>query len=233
MTISGGYFLTRAVERPPYVAASLLPSRILSISECICQFVPDSWAIEWMNVEAQARAAEATERGLSPAVQSEVISWTTQKLADGDFGYPNVFFSARDARLFAGRFMAGAADLRLLGIGLHPDSVEGFLSSEQPGPGEGASGIYDATSSGAELERGGTDLGWEVLCYDHGGFHSWLCNGLEKDIARDLGIKPSSTGFLADPVQAVAAAEYCGREDVGGEPGFWAPWLVVEYPLTE
>ena len=45
-------------------------------------------------------------------------------------------------------------------------------------------------------------------------------------------VKPGASGFIASARDAVAAAEYCGRDNVGAEPGFWAPWLVVDYALA-
>jgi hypothetical protein len=39
--ISAGYYVTSYVPRPSYVADTL-PERILSGSDCICSFVPDS-----------------------------------------------------------------------------------------------------------------------------------------------------------------------------------------------
>ena len=42
---------------------------------------------------------------------------------------------------------------------------------------------------------------------------------------------PNEAGFITSAPEASVAADYCGRQDVGPEPGFWGPWLVVEYAL--
>lgn len=232
MTVCGGYFLTAAVERPAYVSSDLLPSRLLSLSDCICDFVPDLWAVEWTEVSPEDRAAEAQKRGITTAKLPELIGWTTQQINSGSLGWPCVFFSVGEARAFAERFIPRADGLKLLGIGLHASYVESFLADEIPKPSEGTPGVYKAISRRDGLESDGADLGWEVLCYEHGSFHSWLCNGLETEIAKKFEIKPNEVGFIASRDDASAAAEYCGREEVGAEPGLWAPWLVVEYSLA-
>ena len=50
-------------------------------------------------------------------------------------------------------------------------------------------------------------------------------------VAKDLGIRPGPTGFIESASDALKAADHCGSDEVGAEPGFWAPWLVTEYPL--
>ena len=220
MTISGGYFLTRAVERPSYCCADLLPNRILSLSACICDFAPDLSESDW-----------ARKWAISPVAVPEFRWWSTAQFDAETLGWPRVFFSLRDARAFVSRFLSSAPDVKVLGIGLHPEAVESFPAKS--GPQEGIPGIDKAVRRGAPLDKGGVALGWEVLCYDSGDFHSWLCNGLETHIARIFGIRPTSTGFIGSMAQALTAAEYCGREDAPAEPGFWAPWLVVEYALVE
>jgi hypothetical protein len=142
-----------------------------------------------------------------------------------------VFFSVQDARQFADLFLDSNTRLRLLGIALHTDSVDEFLSNQRPGPDQGEPGIYSSVGRRSALEPGASELGWEILCYDHGGFHSWLCNGLEKEVARMCGIRPGPAGFVVEADDAATAAEYCGREEVGAEPGFWAPWLITEYSV--
>ena len=149
----------------------------------------------------------------------------------GNVGWPRVFFASHDARAFAKRFLPRDQRFKLLGIGLPAGVVEQFLAEQAPGPSMGVPGVYKAVSNRVSLESGGGVLGWEVLCYDHGGFHSWLCNGLETNVAEKYGIRPNEAGFITSAPEASVAAEYCGRQDVGAEPGFWAPWLVVEYAL--
>ena len=232
MIRSGGYYLTRTVERPPYVSAELLPGRILSFSECICDFVPAIWVIEWAGIGAQERIAEAAKFGLSEEELGEAITWVTSSLEARKIGWPGVFFSVREAREFASRFLGNQRDVRLFGIGMRDEQAEKLIEECRTDPSEAASGAIDAVASGVGLEPGGIELGWEILCYDFGGFHSWLCNGLEVAVFERLGIRPAPNGFIASAEEAQRAASYCGSGEVGAEPGFWGAWLVMEYPIS-
>ena len=229
--VSGGYFLTRAVERPPCMSADLLPERVLSLSSCIADFVPDYWAVAWAGIPQEDRQAEARKVGIPVNLLSDVISWTTAQLEAGEFGWPCVFLSVGAARDFTRRFPTAMPGLRMLGLGLSLDTVDRFLDEARPELAESSPGVYRAIGDRAEMARDGVPLGWEMLCYDLGEFHSWLCNGLETEVAETFGIAPNAAGFIASAEAAVKAAEFCGREDVASEPGLWLPWLVMEYPL--
>jgi len=41
---NGGYLIARMSQRADWMAADLLPERLLSASACICPRVPDAWA---------------------------------------------------------------------------------------------------------------------------------------------------------------------------------------------
>ncbi|HEU5171320.1 MAG TPA: hypothetical protein VFU46_12320 [Gemmatimonadales bacterium] len=75
----------------------------------------------------------------------------------------------------------------------------------------------------------GRRLGFEPLVFYHALGCSWLCNGLDRLVARDVGIRPNASGLLADADEAHRAVEYISRDDVGAEPGLWLPWLLVEH----
>ncbi len=233
MVVCGGYFLTHSVTRPPHVAAELMPPDIVSLSECIGDFIPNVWAVDWTNASAEERALEAGKFGITEAALPEIVAWTTEQVNAGTLGWPCVFFSTGEARSFAQRFLQTSSNLRMLGIGLPEELVSEFFTSNRPEPSTEAPGIYKAIGRVAEIEAGGKELGWDLLCYNHGGYCSWLCNGLERDVAKDCGVKPNPAGFISSVADALKAAEYCAREDVGAEPGFWAPWLVVEFPNAE
>jgi len=212
------------------MSADLLPDHLISMSDCICDFIPDLWALEWAQATPEDQIEEAAQFDVAPDQVQEIVDWSTQKMDIGVVGYPCLFYGIGDARDFASRFL-NVPDLRLVGISLPADHVDDYLSSQKPAADQGEPGIYPAICDRRDTTSGGTDLGWEPLCYEHGGFHSWLCNSLEVEVAKDLAIRPGPSGFLDSASDGLRAAEYCGREEVGAEPGFWAPWLVTEYPV--
>jgi len=74
----------------------------------------------------------------------------------------------------------------------------------------------------------GQELGWEVLCYDHGSFHSWLCNRLEDDAEKRFGIIPNARGFIDRYEEALKVAAECTEH---ANPGVWSPWMITHYEL--
>lgn len=226
----GGYFLTRNFARPEYVSSELLPARVISMSNCLARFVPDVWSLAWSSVSQGERIRSATSFGVDPALLQDLSTYATAEF-DRSWGWPNVLFDLTFAREFAHRFLAGVDDLRLIGLVLPVDLAPAFIDEARPGPGEGASGLFQCISTGKVPARGGTPLGWEILGFEHSSFHSWLCNGLEREVFRALGLRPAQNGLIDDARQARDIANYCGKEDVGAEPALWQPWLLIEYAL--
>ena len=69
-----------------------------------------------------------------------------------------------------------------------------------------------------------------MLGFDVGLFHSWICNGLERDAADDLGIRPNQHGFITTFEEAERVARWA-NDDEGTEPVDWRPWAISRYPL--
>ncbi|MFF1870144.1 hypothetical protein [Kitasatospora herbaricolor] len=80
-----------------------------------------------------------------------------------------------------------------------------------------------------EVAEGGRELGWEVLGYDDGLLHSWLCNNLYEDGVRDLGVATDDDrGLLPDREAAVRVAAWANaRGDT--KPVTWFPAALVEW----
>ncbi|MEI8011862.1 MAG: hypothetical protein WCI27_05190 [Candidatus Omnitrophota bacterium] len=70
--VSGGFYVTRFVERHAYVAQDMLPLKVLRMSSCISPFVPDTWAIEWACDKQEERLEKAEKFGLSNDIKGVV-----------------------------------------------------------------------------------------------------------------------------------------------------------------
>lgn len=228
---SGGYLLAKAQERWDYLSPDLIPDTLVSASRCIVWHVPDAWALEWASYEEEERRAEALGFGIVPEALPEVMEWTTARFDEGDIRWPGVFRTVPAATQFADSFLPLQEDTSLIGMGLAEDLVEEFLSGEAPGGTSSGSGELVRQHEG--LQEDGEVLGYEVLDSEFGSFHSWLCNGLERDVSEALGIRPNDNGFIENAEEARSCAEYAAREEVEAEPVDWLPWLIVRYPLPE
>ena len=233
--VSGGFYVTRFVERPAYVAQDMLPSRILSMSSCISPFVPDTWAIEWACDKQEERLEKAEKFGLSNDIK-EVVSWVTSRF-DKEIGWPNVCYSLNTAEALRREFLLKTTDVVILGVGLHKSYAEKFLDftkppAQQPGHAPvGESGLRSCIRKGRSINKG-EFLGFELLVTGGAGGSledSWLCNGLEKEAHTKLGIRLNLNGFIDRHEDARKFVEYISSGAVGAEPGLWLPWAILRY----
>ncbi|MGC4749185.1 hypothetical protein ACLQ28_26540 [Micromonospora sp. DT201] len=81
----------------------------------------------------------------------------------------------------------------------------------------------------------GTILGFEVLGFGTGRFHSWLCYRLDTQTPDKLGIRPGSAALLTtlDDAQRVAdlANDNRGTHDGTPEDVTWFPALITEHNI--
>ncbi|MFJ8045155.1 hypothetical protein ACIRBX_32095 [Kitasatospora sp. NPDC096147] len=88
-----------------------------------------------------------------------------------------------------------------------------------------ASGAYEpvllpALEAPRPPAEGGTVLGWEVVGYDLGALHTWLCRDLHRDAVAELGVRTGSEGLLTSPADAERVAAWAvARGDT--EPVEW------------
>jgi hypothetical protein len=82
----------------------------------------------------------------------------------------------------------------------------------------------------------GQVLGFEVLGFDQGQFHTWLCYSLHEDASTDLGIVPNDRGLLSTLAEArlVSNTANQGPWGVNGvaEEYTWFPALITQHGRT-
>lgn len=211
------------------MSPSLLPDRILTASSCIVDLVPDDWSIAWTNVESARRQERAARFGLAGAALAEFTAWATDAINTGDLAWPSVFPSLEVARRMRARFLPKAEGLVLFGIALPRDLVGAFVDETSPAAGHGEHGVRVALRRGEAPDPCGRALGFDILGWDCGTFHSYVCNGLENDFASKLGVRPNQHGFVDRLDDARRCADFCNLETTGAEPGPWLPWLTLVY----
>jgi hypothetical protein len=225
---SGGYFLAIPAPRSEFMNAELLPDRILTASDCLVDLAPNTWAIAWTGDTVESRREAAARFGLDAQGLRALMDWSTAALDSGSLGWPNVFFDVETANQARVRFLPASGDIVVFGIALPADLREPFLEATRPGPQEGTPGVVMALAANTTQDERGSVLGFDVLGWDHG-FHSYVCNGLEMEFQRALGLTPNSHGFFATEHEARRCAEHAGLESTGAEPALWLPWRVVRY----
>jgi hypothetical protein len=243
---SGGYFVIIPAERPnwppPWGPPELFPSRLISASGEIAQRIPGDWDLPYDNIsDTDRQEHSATLRlGVGMEALKRIATWVDQKWRSGELGFMTGFRSLAPARELLHTFIPKDSDTVPIGVGLHRSLLDEFLVRCKAPPGSVASAItgepgeyplYELISRRQPLEPGGKELGYELLGYHSGDFTSWLVHPTPGELARELNIRPNSAGLLTTFEEAMQGKSYIARTG-GVEPGWWAPWLIVRYPMT-
>ena len=229
----GGYFLVAGKDSEPWMHQELLPSKIYTPSACICDLHPDDICLSWVSGDKNAKAEYRNKLGISEAQFSILQESVDDSFANDKYGWIQVFLTLPEAQAYYAQWLTELEDIKLLGIATTAEHREIFLREEKPdGEKAGASGVWLALKRGSKIELDTGFLGFEVLGYELGGFHSFMCNSMEKDFSEKLNIKLNGYGFIPDIDSANRAADYAQDPDIGAESALWQPWAVIELSKT-
>lgn len=140
-----------------------MPPHILTLSDCLATIIPSTWALSWANHTEAERLEELRTAGLPASSLNRVMSWVTEALDAGSFGWSNLFVSLDAARRFVAEFLPADDDAVLLGIALPEDTARSFLQTEKPDAEAPPPGVYTTLSLGNLPAEGGELLGIELL----------------------------------------------------------------------
>ena len=124
------------------------------------------------------------------------------------------FSRLRDALMFYEEFRGRAKGLRIAGQYAAEDIGSRFISDEDP---------FCICEEDLEPK---TLLGGEILGYD-GGFHSYLCNGLEKELRQNFTIRWNDWGLIGNSYGEMRV--FADFMKGLGEPVNWLPYLLFDY----
>jgi hypothetical protein len=83
-----GYYLTRFIEPEDSLAQGLLPSRIVTVSDCLTDLLPDVWTFAWTKCPDDARANSASRMGVSIADLPSLSVELDGLVEQGRLGFP-------------------------------------------------------------------------------------------------------------------------------------------------
>ncbi|MEV6718397.1 hypothetical protein AB0M48_40880 [Lentzea sp. NPDC051208] len=80
----------------------------------------------------------------------------------------------------------------------------------------------------------GRALGFELVGFDTGGWHTWTClGGLVDDVRQATGVRPGRWGLIQDEQEARRAAAWLTASGLGDPKVFlWVPALLVDVTAT-
>jgi hypothetical protein len=229
--VSVGYYVPRLVAPSSMLSQGLLPSEILTLTSCLTDLFPDSWAVEWVRCSYDDRAATAARFGMPSSGVQALVRSVTELHDTGDIGWPNVWSKLEAARRLIGEALPNPSDVLLVGAGIPVDFVEEFLHQLAPEPREGPCGAFQMANARQALASHGEFLGWEVLGFDGAGCHSWLCNSLHIPAAEHLGVELGKFGLLSSEQAARDVIRMIAEDPSKAEPSAWVPTGIVRYAL--
>ena len=128
------------------------------------------------------------------------------------------FARLADALLFREKYLYNLPDLKVISVALE-DVYKNILSEQVVN-----SNIKDTWSID---QSAGQFLGYDILGCDGGSFHSYLCNGLNKNISEKYLLEVDDCGIIQNPYDEVKAFVECIKDK--GEPVVWLPFTMYEH----
>lgn len=222
----GGYYLIKPIERPEYMDKNIIPDSIFSASSCICDFYPEMTQV-WTDSK-KIKNRYISELNFTKSTFDQMEKWIDEEFNRKEFGFPHVFNSVGSAKNFYRKFFLHIPDMKLIGIGLPEEFVEEF--QEEFDVPDYFYGVEFNIQNNKCLASDGNILGYEILGYEYGSFHSYLCNSLYKDYSQVFPFKLNQNGFIKTLEEAIHLSQFT-NDELDAEPVLWLPWIVKEYSL--
>src|SRR5690242_15084576 len=104
--VCGGYFITKFVDKPPYLASQPLPNPLISASPCLAEIIPDSWTFNWIPQAASSfRQEKASKFGIEIEKVLPLCERITELESQKKLGYSRVIFELNTARQLRQEFI--------------------------------------------------------------------------------------------------------------------------------
>lgn len=205
-----GYYIVEPVTKPEGI--SLPCKQIISASNCISIHHPDLDEFFWLGKEEKAGTYQEKFR-LSDRTFLQLKEDVSVMLNDMKMGTDGIFRTLKDAEEMYQKYFLASDEISIIGISVE-DSYADMLQEEM----ENSGWLYKQGNVQGNL------LGFEIVGWDFSGFHSYLCNGLEKTIAEDYTLKVNYQGLIQNSYEEVV--DFTKRIEGMGEPVEWIPIVV-------
>ncbi|MEH7014813.1 hypothetical protein V7087_29100 [Neobacillus niacini] len=228
--ILGGYYIISPLKRPQYMDQELIRETIYSASECLCDFHPVINVL-WGSSK-RSKKEYAQKLNIPESTYNELEKWVEEMFEVERFTYPQLFTTVELAKEFLCKFLSHLTDAKVIGIGLPEDLINEFIEYEETEnrPVKNHYGIEKLLLNKTQIAvKDSKMLGYEVLGFENGNFHSYLCNSLEKDFKKHFGFALNENGFITSLEETIRYCDYSNDEELGTEPVLWLPWAIFEY----
>lgn len=215
--INYGNYIVEPVDKPKYLCMEC--KRILTVSTCICNQYPSLYGSFWDNhineqIEYQ-KLLQLSDKEFES--MKETVSFLFQ---EHKLDHDSRFAKFTDAKNFYSNYLYHLPSLQIVSISLEDAYRDSFLDE-----------IKDMNNIPFPLKTNPVDgilLGYDILGWDYGSFHTYLCNSLDKTISEKFHYSVNELGLIQNPYMQVRKfAEYIADM---GEPVLWLPFAVHQHP---
>lgn len=131
------------------------------------------------------------------------------------------------------RARAGRSGLHVLAVGIAATDAPALLQDLAEGgysPDDGGMTGRLARREAFPDVQSGRVRGFELVGFDHGGWHTWTClGGLVNEVRQATGVRPGSWGLIQEEQEARRAAAWLTASGLGDPKVFlWVPALLVD-----
>lgn len=203
----------------------LIPKSIRSASIYICEQHP---TLDVLWGTSEGRKAQYRERlRLSEEEFFMLTEWVEIYQESRELGFPQTFQTVELAKKFRERFFS-YIELDIVELRLPVPYISDFLIESGEGESPERYGVERFILRHGIDKPSGRLLGHEVLGYENGMFHSYLCNGLETDYAEHFPFRLNEYGLIPTFEEAERYCAYSNQEEVETEDVLWLPWALYE-----
>lgn len=205
-----GFYVAEIVAKPECM--KLPCNQLLCVSNCIGVIHPQFFG--WQRPRAGVERESYRERlGLTEQqirrMENDVKRLEDRQLIDAD----SRFVRLDDACDFYSNYMGHLSNVRVVGLSTDAASLHLWQQEDM---------FCFAPPADGPVQ--GTLLGGDILGYEGSSFHSYLCNGLEEDIAAAFDWRVGELGLMENAFADIAAfARFIAGQ---GEPVTWVPVLL-------
>jgi hypothetical protein len=213
-----GYYI--AEPAPTLEWSGVKCRQILTATDCICNLHPNMKGSFWISAnEDSSKQHDEYQKllGISDDEFSVLKEFVARLFDVGKIDVDGRFVDLADAAEFSVRYLANIPAAKIISLHLSEDFREEFVKGL---PKMNAPIFADCTETTGEF------LGYDILGWDWGAFHSFHCNALTEVISEKYCLELNDFGLIQNSYSQVK--EFAEYIDGKGEPVLWLPFAVYE-----
>lgn len=208
-----GYYICELAEVPDCVG--IKSKAMISVSGCLTTIHPELSSCFFKNRDSIHRSRKYAAKLNWKEEQCEAIRLEIADLFERGLAIDGRFWKLSDAKHFYQTYFA-EANCILVSVSTTEEFYDLLMSELNEGS------VKHKGDSMAEKEDAGALLGYDILGWDMGGFHSFLCNGLQKELP---SARLNDVTLLENDFSEVV--EFARQIQGKGEPVEWIPCRIA------